>query len=299
VSRASIALLLRRARGARNRVPLPAAVVRASSSARGARWDAAAVAAGGTRAVLHGLPGEVLGILRRHWAAAVWPAALLGLAADGVTLLHDNLAAEIATGLLIAVAFEVYVGYAELIVAADRGEGRRPPARVLLRRALPMTVTLVAASVIAVSLPLAASGLLVIPGLWLMTRWALFAPAIVHEGLGARAALARSSRLVRGAFWAVALTATLSVLVEHGVIHATAHTAEPAAGSLVLGLIGAAIATAAVSGPAAFTISVVYERLLGGVRAEPAPGRVHHRPDAAHGQGSDCPASTACDQPVT
>jgi hypothetical protein len=257
------------------------------------------MAAGATSAVLHGLPGEVLGLLRRHWAAAMWPAALLGLAADGVTLLHDNLLAEFATGLLIAVAFEIYVGYAELIVAADRGEGERPAARALLRRALPMTVPLVVASVLAVSLPLAASGLLVIPGLWLMTRWAVFAPAIVHEGLGARASLGRSSQLVRGAFWAVALAATVSVIVEHGVIHATAHTAEPATGSLVLGLIGAAIATAAVSGPAAFTISVVYERLLAGVHAGAAAGRVHHRPDEAHGQGSGIPASTACDQAVT
>lgn len=236
--------------------------------------------------MLQGLPREVFGILRRHWVAAAWPAAVLGLAADGVTLLHDTLAAEIAVGLLIAVAFEVYVGYAELIVAADRGDGARPSARVLLRRALPLTVPLVVASVAAVTLPLAAAGLLVVPGLWLMTRWAVFAPAIVHEGLRPRAALTRSAQLVRGAFWAVACTATVAVLVEHGVIHATAHTAEPALGSLALGLVGAAIATAAVSGPAAFTISVVYERLREGVHAGPATGRVHHRPAGTPQGGS-------------
>jgi hypothetical protein len=242
--------------------------------------------AGGSERVLPGLPREVFGILRRHWLAAVWPAALLGAAAQAVTLLHDHLVAEVLLGLAIAVAFELYVGYAELIVAADRGEGPRPPAGLLLRRALPVTVPLVVASVVAVALPLAASGLLVIPGLWLMTRWALFAPAVVHERLAPRAALARSSELVRGAFWPVAFTATLAVLIEHGVIHATAHTAEPALGSLALGLIGAAVATALVSGPAAFTISIAYERLLADVQAGHPAGRVHHRPADAAEAGS-------------
>ena len=84
--------------------------------------------AGASEPVVPGLSREVFGILRRHWFAAAWPAALLGAAADGVTLLHDHVVAEVALGLVIAVAFELYVGYAELIVAADRGEGPRPAA---------------------------------------------------------------------------------------------------------------------------------------------------------------------------
>lgn len=230
------------------------------------------MATGASQRVLPGLAGEVGGILRRHWIAAIPPAALLGAAADGVLLLHDHLIAEILAGLAIAIAFELYIGYAELIVGADRSAGPRPGVLVLLRRALPLTGGLVLASVVAVTLPLAATGLLVIPGLWLLTRWALFAPAIVHERLGPRDALSRSSELVRGAFWVVFGTVTLSVLIEHAVIHATAHEAEGAFGSLALGLLGAALATAAVSAPAAFTISVVYERLSAGVHAPPAIG---------------------------
>ena len=223
-----------------------------------------------TDVVLAGLVGEVAGILRRHPIQALVPAALLGAGTDVVLLLHDHLAAELGVGVLLAVAFELYVGWAELIVAADRGEGAMPSHGTRLRRAAALTPPLVAASFIGVTLPLAAAGLLVIPGLWLMTRWSLFAPAIVHEHLGPRAALSRSSALVRGAFWAVAFSVTVSVLVEHAVIHATAHTAEPALGSLALGLAGAALATTVVSPPAAFTISIVYERLArahGDVRA--------------------------------
>lgn len=236
------------------------------------------MASGASDRVLPGLAGQVAGILRRHWRLALPPAAALGAGADAVLLLHRNLLGELLVGVLLAIGFELYVAYAELIVAADRRAPTRPRMRAMLRRALPLTPALVVASTVAVTLPLAAAGALVIPGLWLATRWSLFAPAIVHENLGPVAALRRSTTLVRGAFWPVAFAVTGSVLIEHAVIHATAHSAEPALGSAALGLVGAAIATAAVSGPAAFTISVVYERLASDVRAGPPLGRVHPRP---------------------
>jgi hypothetical protein len=231
--------------------------------------------------VLPGLSREVAGILRRNWALALPPAALLGAGADAVLLLHDHLIAEIVVGISLAIAFEMYVGYAELVVARDRGHAPRTGAGPLLRRAMPLTAPLVISSLIAVTLPLAASGLLLIPGLWLLTRWALFAPAIVHEGLGPLDALSRSSTLVRGAFWAVFISVTLSVLVEHAIIHGVAHGAEPALGSTALSLIAAALITALVSAPAAFTISVVYERRIGDLYAGPDAGSVHHRPEDA------------------
>jgi hypothetical protein len=139
-----------------------------------------------------------------------------------------------------------------------------------LRRASPRTAALVAASVVAVTLPLAAAGLLILPGLWLMTRWSLFAPAIVHERLGVAASLRRSTDLVRGAFWPVACTVTTAVLIEHAVIQLTVHQSEALLGSPLLGLAGAAIAVMLVSPPAAFTISIVYERLAEGPKSPPA-----------------------------
>jgi hypothetical protein len=206
--------------------------------------------------------GEVAAILHRHRLAAIVPALVLGAGADAVVLVRHDLGAEIAVGLVLAILFELYVGYAERIVAADRAGGRRPSVGAMLRDAAALTPALVAASALAVALPLAATGLLVLPGLWLFTRWSLFAPAIVHEGLRPLASLARSSALVRGAVRAVAVTATASALIEHAVIHATAHTAPPLLGSTLSALAVAALATAAVSPPAAFTISVVYERRL-------------------------------------
>jgi len=208
------------------------------------------------------LARDVRGILRRHRLAACLPAAVLGAGSDALVLARHHLGAEVALGLALAIAFELYVGYAEQIVAADRSARPHPGVAAMLRSAGPLTPALVVASAIAVTLPLAAAGLLVIPGLWLLTRWSLFAPAIVRERLGPLSALRRSAELVRGASWAVAATATASVLIEHAVLEATAHSAAPVLGSALLGLVVAALATTAVSPPAAFTISVVYERRL-------------------------------------
>jgi hypothetical protein len=255
----------------------------------------------GSRAVLNGLVGEVGGMTRRHLAAAAVPAAILGAGADAIEVLRHHWQAELALGFLLALAFELYVGYAEMIVAADRAPGPRPPMLQMLRRASPHAPALVLASLVAVSLPLLASGALVLPGLWLMTVWALFAPAIVHEHLPPMASLRRSAALVRGAFWAVFATVTVSVLVEHAVIHATAHHAEPLLGRPWLGLVGAALATMIVSPPAAFTISLVYERLE--ARHAAVPGCAHPvealvgHPAGAVGARDDFPVLPVKEQP--
>lgn len=219
-----------------------------------------AMASEASRIVLAGLPREVGGVVRRHPAAVLLPAAALGAAADSLVLALHDLEAEIVLGVALAVTFELYVGYAELVVAADRDGGSRPSLWGLLRRAPRFAPALTAASLAAVTLPLAAAGLLLVPGLWLLTRWSLFAPAIVHERLSPGRALRRSTELVRGVFWPVAFSVTASVVLEEAVIHGAVH-AQPAIGVPVVGLIAAAAAVAVVSPPAALTVSLVYERL--------------------------------------
>src|SRR3954453_6535098 len=108
--------------------PGPSGVVRAPSTRRPRTTDPRAMGAGASQTVLSGLVREVAGILRRQWLLAVPPAALLGAGAGVVVVARKELGAELALGVLLAVAFEFYVGWAELVVAADRGEG--PPPRV-------------------------------------------------------------------------------------------------------------------------------------------------------------------------
>jgi len=204
---------------------------------------------------------EAFAIVRRYPVAALLPAAALGAAADLLQLDDPGLLRTLAIGLGLAVAFELYVAYAErLVLEADRGAERASVGR-LLRDAMPLLPRLLIASIPAFALPAAAAGLLLIPGLWLLTRWVLYAPVIAREGMGPLAALSRSSDLVKGSSWRVFAVATAALIVEHAVIHATARTAEPALGSQLLGLVGAGITVAVVSPIAALTISLVYDRL--------------------------------------
>jgi len=204
---------------------------------------------------------DVFAVIRRYPVAALLPAAALGAASDLLQLTHPGITGEVLLGLALAVVFELYVGYAErLVLEAERGAVRASPAR-LLRAALPLLPSLLAASIPAVALPAAASGLLIVPGLWLLTRWVLYAPVIAREAAGPLAALRRSSALVSGRFWSVFAVATVALIVEHTVIHGAAHAAGPALGSQALALLGAAIAVAAVSPFAALTISLVYDRI--------------------------------------
>ena len=121
---------------------------------------------------------------------------------------------------------------------------------------------MIVASVAAITLPTAAAGLLVVPGVWLLTRWSLFAPAISRERSGPVQALKHSNRLVRGHFWLVFLTATLAFILEETLVHAGAF-----AGNLILGSdtwgewAGATISAALITPVAALATSVTYQRL--------------------------------------
>jgi len=200
------------------------------------------------------------------------PAAGLGLVADALQLVESPLAA-VGVSLALVVAFEGYVAYAERLVIAARFDPATIRILALTRRAVPLVPALLVASAAAIALPLAASGLLIVPGLWLLTRWSLFAPAIARDRLGPVASLRRSSSLVRGRFPFVFAAATLPLLVEHAVVHATALTAESVVSSSVLAMMLAGIAVAAVSPFAALSVSLAFDSLDEDRAAESGRGR--------------------------
>lgn len=113
---------------------------------------------------------------------------------------------EIARAILVAAAGAlfsligavVYAAIVSVLVHRHRGIGDHPLIDAL--RDLPYG-RLMGADVIYALMVSAALLLLVVPGLVLMTRYALIAPAIEIEGLGIRDALRRSRELVRPHFW--------------------------------------------------------------------------------------------------
>src|SRR5215210_5873157 len=159
---------------------------------------------------------EALAIIRCYPFATIVPALVIAALANApyYFLVGSGVAWErILTFLTAAFAYYLYVAYAEEVATeAERGADRITARGVLhaLRQAAPVVPPVIVASVVAITFPTAATGLLVIPGVWLLTRWSLFAPVISRERPGPVQALRRSSRLVRDHFWLVFLTATLA-----------------------------------------------------------------------------------------
>ena len=215
---------------------------------------------------------EALAIIRRHPFATVFPATVLGPLGDApyyfiegeITLPEETLTT--LTGVFAYYLYIVYVTYAEEVTTeAERGAERITMLGVLheLRQVSSVVPSVLVASVAAIAVPLAATTLLVIPGLWLLTRWSLFAPVISREHLGPVAALKRSSELVGGHFELVFLTAALGTVLEEAASHTGAVAGLLVTNSDTWGQwLGGSIATSLVMPLAAFATSVTYMHLV-------------------------------------
>jgi hypothetical protein len=65
---------------------------------------------------------EVVAVVARYPVALLFPAAMLGLASDTLQLVDRSLFSVALVGLGLAVAFELYVGYAErVLLQAEAG----------------------------------------------------------------------------------------------------------------------------------------------------------------------------------
>jgi hypothetical protein len=128
------------------------------------------------------------------------------------------------------------------------------------RAALPFLGTLIGAGLVA-GLGIAA-GLIafVVPGLWLLTIWAVVAPVIVLEGSGVLASLGRSRELVRGHGWTMFGLIVVTLIVSW----AAAGLLSAAFGFLgAFGqtLVGGTIASAVAAPFLATVVTIAYLRL--------------------------------------
>jgi hypothetical protein len=217
---------------------------------------------------ISGVWREALAIIRRYPSAVIVPGAVLGALAEAPAyLIEDRLVLDqLLTYLAAAFAYYLYLAYAEgLTTDYERGRdliasrGRRL-ARLL--EAATFVPRVLVAALVTVSLASAATGLLVVPGVWLFTRWSLSTPVICKEDMGPVASLKRSSVLVRGRFWFVLGTASLAFVSEEAVIHAGALATGSITGSHTWGeWVGGSIVAALAIPLAALTTSVAYSRV--------------------------------------
>jgi hypothetical protein len=216
---------------------------------------------------ISGVWREALAIIRRYPAAVMVPGAVLGALVEAPTyLIADRLLLDqLLTYLAAAFAYYLYLAYAEeLTTDYERGEdlvaSRSRLARLI--EAASFVPRVLVAALVSVSLASAATVLLVVPGVWLYTRWSLSVPVICKEDRGPLASLKRSSALVRGHFWFVLGTATLAYVSEEVVIHAGALVAGSITGSHTWGeWIGGSFVAALAIPMAALTTSVAYSRV--------------------------------------
>jgi hypothetical protein len=215
---------------------------------------------------------EALAIIRRYPYAVIVPGAVLGALAEAPAyLIVDRLLLDqLLTYLSAAFAYYLFLAYAEeLTTDYERGReliASRSMLGELLEAAAFVPRVLVAA-LIAVTASSAALGLLVVPGVWLYTRWSLSTPVICKEEAGPLASLKRSSVLVRGRFWFVLGTATLAFFSEETVIHAGALATGSITNSHTWGeWVGGSILAALAMPLAALTTSVAYSRVAKAAR---------------------------------
>jgi hypothetical protein len=190
-------------------------------------------------------------------------AALLGLASGTVGAVLGSLVQIVAAFLLQATLVkavqDVRDGRADMSIGDT------------VRAAVPYLGAVAGASILAGIAITIGLILIIVPGLYLITIWAVIVPVIVLEQSGAMASFGRSQRLVRGNGWHVFGTLVLVyiIMLVVGIILALIFSALPH--SLANGL-SSIISGTLIAPYLALVVTLVYYRLSGASQVPTAPG---------------------------
>ncbi len=149
---------------------------------------------------------RIFGIYRQQFTLLIPAALVLFLPVALISgLLYASAVGPVELILLVALGAVVGVWFQGMVVEAalDILDGRRDhTVGTLLRSVTPVLGPLVLAGILA-GLATGIAMLLIVPGLYLLTIWAVLAPVIVIERRPAMEAFGRSRELVRGHGWQV------------------------------------------------------------------------------------------------
>jgi hypothetical protein len=214
--------------------------------------------------------GEVYRLLfRRSFPIALGVYALIGVVEIMSTRVNGDGAQPAGRVLAFVLSFAgpLLVQGALVKIVCSVHEGTRPePALALLRDANSRLLTLVGASLIYSFGAVFGLLLLIVPGLLVLARWSLMAPAIMLEGRTAFSAKDRSREIVRGqaesglgdrtwfAFWVVVIAYAVTGIAP-GI---AAAAADAWAGSWAIWIVLSALAVPF----QAHALSVLYYRLV-------------------------------------
>lgn len=245
----------------------------AGSQLRTADWRGARLSTGGSTTIDLQRPKSVRevigdavrcyglypGLFAQITLAVVVPYALIVSLLDGRGLLGQS-DRGISAALLVTVLDLLLVGplISALHVNAlvEIAEGRRPRLGAVLAKGTRVLAVVAAAQIVA-SLGIAAGFLLVIiPGLFLLARWAVVAQIAALEGVNWIGALRRSGELTAGAYMHV-LGLLISVAIINQVIERIGASLAGPGGSVAQLVVGVGIETITLSF-AALTTAMLY-----------------------------------------
>ena len=179
---------------------------------------------------------QTFGMYRRH-ARVLVSVALVAVAAPAAveplaTSRLNELVASLVNTIVATSATAVFAGTAKEVARRVHEHEPQPSVADLVRAVRHVFLALAAVGVIegigwAVGLLL-----LIVPGLYLMTRWAVAAAVVTVERTSVRAAFRRSHELVKGSAWRVfavlalilALSAVLGAVIEGAIELAGGHS---------------------------------------------------------------------------
>jgi hypothetical protein len=215
-------------------------------------------------------PGAVIARaleIYREQAGVLIPAALALFAVQAVLSVALGGALGVFVSVLSLILATFYQGMVVELVR-DVQDGRLDSSVGQLFSAVgPVAVNLLAVSILAGIGILIGFVLLILPGLWLMTIWAVIAPAVVVERAGVIGAFKRSQELVRGNAIPV-FTVVLVVVVGLAIVSALAAILTTGLGDVASALVSWLV-TALTAPLSAVTAAVLYFALRE-LRGEPA-----------------------------
>lgn len=198
---------------------------------------------------------------------------LIGIAAviNGLLSSSGELVLLMLGGIVGLVGQFLFTGYVVKLVQDVRDGTRDQSVGELFSAAAPFLATLIMNGILAAIAIAIGFVALIVPGLILLTIWAVISPAIVVENEGVIGAFGRSRELVRGNGWSVfgaIVIAFLIVLITSFVFSGIGAAIGDDAGATVVGAIGQILVTPI----AALVSAVLFFDLGGGAGAPAAPG---------------------------
>lgn len=222
--------------------------------------------------------GKTFSIYREQAGALIPIAFWLFLA---VAIVEALAAGNLVLGLIaLVISLAVSTLYQGTVVGlvSDVQDGRRDyTIGEQMRAVAPVVMPLIGAGILSGLGIVLGLVLLVVPGLFLLTIWAVIAPVIVVERSGVIDSFGRSRELVRGSGWPVFWTVVVAFLITFVAAIAFAALAVALSDGILIEIVLLTLGATFTAPIPALVASVLYFRLLE-LRAEPPADSVPKQP---------------------